>query len=130
MQTILPNSIISHIKGVSIDVSDHNEDKLIWRCTNDGKFTVKYVYHLLALLELNMGLDWIWLWKVKGPEKIKNMLWLACRERLLTQVLRKKRGLSDYELCMLCLDDAKTKLHVFRDCQWAKKVWQEFTLPV
>lgn len=85
-------------------------------------FTVKLVFQLLNNSSIGSGTDWAWLWKVKGPEKMKTLLWLAWWGRMHTRRVRARRGLADNDLCHLCLNESEDDAHVRCDCNWAKEV--------
>lgn len=67
--------------------------------------------------------DLIWCWK--GPHRIHTFLWLAAHERLLTNELRARRGLTTNHDCPHCIGSPETALHVFRDCTLARAMWTD-----
>lgn len=114
--TNIPREIVKEVLSVPLGMLNGGQDKLIWQLTQDGNFSVKSVYDLLATLVLHDNRESKWVWRCRAPEKIQMIIWLACRGRLHTQVLRKRRGLSDTDTCLLCLDACEDELHVLCDC--------------
>lgn len=86
--SLVPQNIITLIKSILVGLNHGAEDQIMWKYSNSGMFSVKSAYSMLALPEIHSQMDWKWLWKCLGPEKIKFLLWLACRGRLHTQQLR------------------------------------------
>ncbi|KAG8473137.1 hypothetical protein CXB51_035140 [Gossypium anomalum] len=62
-------------------------------------------------------------WKYKGPQRVRLFLWLAAKQRLLTNSERVRRGFGQSSLCSLCGHDSEDLLHVLRDCLIAKETW-------
>ena len=50
-------------------------------------------------------------------------LWLACKDKLLTNQTRRSRGFSDSSECQRCEGRAEDVIHVLRDCNKAIEVW-------
>ncbi|CAN1128518.1 Putative ribonuclease H protein At1g65750, partial [Linum perenne] len=58
-----------------------------------------------------------------GPNKIKHFLWLASHDRLLTNVERGRRHLTNQVVCPRCSVQAENLQHIFLDCPFALQVW-------
>ncbi|CAN1756518.1 Putative ribonuclease H protein At1g65750, partial [Linum perenne] len=67
---------------------------------------------------------WKVVWKWKGPNRIKHFLWLAAKDKLLTNEGRRRRGLCSNAICNWCGSDAETVEHVLRDCEFANSTWR------
>lgn len=66
------------------------------------------------------------------PHKLKFFTWLALRQRLVTNDFRYRRGLADSPICARCGESVETVLHLLRDCQQARALWNSMavhTLP-
>ncbi|KAF7824182.1 putative ribonuclease H-like domain, reverse transcriptase zinc-binding domain-containing protein [Senna tora] len=66
---------------------------------------------------------WSKIWSWRGPQRVKSFLWLLYSNKLLTNASRRKRNLTDDEMCQICQAGAETCLHVVRDCDVAKRFW-------
>lgn len=56
---------------------------------------------------------------------MKHFLWLATKDRLLTNSLSYKRRMATEPLCVQCKNSEEDVLHIFRDCKPAKLIWKE-----
>ena len=54
-----------------------------WKGSSCGIFTTTSAYDLVCDTEVE-SINWLWLWKLKLPQKLKGFLWLALQHRLLT----------------------------------------------
>lgn len=62
---------------------DGTPDRLIWKLSPDGTYSVSLGYHLLLTtqeafstsVDFNHRVDWIWLWKLPIPPKYTMFLW-------------------------------------------------------
>ena len=95
---ILPLSIINSISRMSIPFN-HFPDCFTWRAAKDGCFTVKSAYtYLSGHVQMDTNRFWSHLWKWQVPDKIKMFMWQVGHERLVTNSLRARRGLTDGNL--------------------------------
>ncbi|KAJ8765020.1 hypothetical protein K2173_010492 [Erythroxylum novogranatense] len=62
------------------------------------------------------GLDWMWIWQLRCPEKVRFLAWLIVHERVHTQEFRDLLHLDTSGLCRRCLSGVKSMEHLFRDC--------------
>ena len=63
------------------------------------------------------------IWKWRGPERVKTFLWLAMHDRLLTNVERVRRQITDIDMCEKCFLEKENTIHVLRDCPFATWIW-------
>ncbi|KAK8568929.1 hypothetical protein V6N12_007463 [Hibiscus sabdariffa] len=61
-------------------------------------------------------------------QRIRYFLWLTCRQKLLTNLERCKRTLTDDPLCPLCYQAEESTLHALQDCVNFRRIWQQ-TVP-
>jgi hypothetical protein len=90
-------------------------DKLIWKETTDGKFTVWSAYHLGKSLTVCSGGQssfaikdqgmWKFLWTLWVPNQVKMFTWRACHEILPTPANLFKRKVGENNLCPCCKRD-------------------------
>jgi len=67
------------------------KDKLIWKAERNGLYSVKSGYRLcvedlIDTSHLRRQGFWDGIWRLKVPQKIKNLIWRMCRGRLPTRV--------------------------------------------
>jgi hypothetical protein len=68
--------------------------------------------------------DWGKIWKLHVPERVKSFIWRVKWERLLTNSLKQRMGLTSAE-CSFCGIANETILHALRDCSLVHQVWQQ-----
>ncbi|MED6205429.1 hypothetical protein PIB30_118394 [Stylosanthes scabra] len=73
--------------------------------------------------------NWLWIWKLRIPEKIKTLIWLCLHEALPTNVFRFNRGVVSSMLCSRCNLYPETVLHCLRDCPMARPIWDYMQFP-
>jgi hypothetical protein len=110
-------------------------DRLIWRCTKNGDFTVRSAYHLGMERQVRQQLGcsgakkegevWKTCWSMRVPNAIKMFLWRACHNLLPTKVNLLKRGICDNSFCPICLSENETVEHIIWECPMANDVWGE-----
>lgn len=107
----------------------NQDDEFNWSASPDGRFTTKSAY-LSYLKTTSNGSNSIFkiIWKWKGNERIRYLLWKLGNENILTNVERQRRMLSPTSFCPICGVDDETLLHRFRDCQSSLAIWNGFTV--
>lgn len=105
----------------------HNNDKVAWRHSKDNDFSVSSAYDFLGNnFRQNEPKIWKAIWGWCGPQRIKSCLWLATSGKLLTNLERSKRNLTDITSCPRCDAVNETITHTLRDCPAVKCVWDKF----
>jgi ribosomal protein L37AE/L43A len=109
------------------------KDKLIWRCTKNGDFSVRSAYHLgldtqmAANPSSSMKSDdnevWKVCWNSNVPHVVKTFIWLACYNLLPTKVNLCRRGVYEEASCPICLHEEETIEHIIWECASASDVW-------
>ncbi|MBA0770452.1 hypothetical protein Gotri_019086 [Gossypium trilobum] len=66
-----------------------------------------------------------WFRSGSGQQRFQMFIWLALKQRLLTQVERVIRGIGEEECCTVCKLASEDVIHVIRDCSMAKGVWSQ-----
>jgi len=111
------------------------EDKMIWRGTTAGTFTVRSAYYMeLNRLAQDRGEGsganahvevWKTIWGMHAPPVLKNFCWKVCNNLLPTKANLHKRKIVDDPLCPLCTGEPETVFHSIWGCPAAVAVWQE-----
>lgn len=115
-----------HLLAVVLDTITGTHDRLSWRASQDGKFSVKSAYLFLTkdnLLRPSMGHFYERIWRVKVPERVRFFLWLVVNRVIMTNMERQRRHLCDSGLCSVCRSGDETIMHVLRDCPAMEGLW-------
>ncbi|XP_059436227.1 uncharacterized protein LOC132169166 [Corylus avellana] len=118
----------------SIPISQTNQpDVQIWRCTNNGMFSVKSAYHLAKEMEMSGNPEgslktkesilWKTLWRLTIPNAAKNFLWRACHDLLPTKDNLLRRKVVTEPWCPFCEKEPETVYHALWGCPAATDVW-------
>ena len=95
------------------------EDTLFWPFTNNGVYNSKSGYRFLKVeeqteLEDAQRMDdkhlWRTLWSMQVPNKIKNLVWRACRNSLPTKENLVRRTIINNPVCDRCKQVSKSSL--------------------
>jgi hypothetical protein len=116
------------------------EDKLIWKTTSHGRFTVNSAYRLIAEHEHKsagessrgnlMGPLWRAIWGVQLPNNIKVFTWRAMHNALSTRGNLEYRKIIPMVWCPLCGLQTKTILHTLWECDEVKGGWDASNIKV
>ncbi|CAN1789134.1 Putative ribonuclease H protein At1g65750, partial [Linum perenne] len=66
---------------------------------------------------------WKQIWNWKGPQRVRQFIWTAVHNRLMTNAERHRRHLTNNMECGLCVDEPESIDHILRKCPLAKQVW-------
>jgi ribonuclease HI len=119
----LPANIISRLTAVVPPNNTDNRDQRAWIGTGTGIFTIASAYMLLCRFnDDDWNTDWVRIWKLNVPERVRSFMWLVRHDRLITNYRKNKMHIGD-PWCNHCVDVVEDTLHVLRDCPLAKSVW-------
>ena len=96
-------------------------DKLRWKLTRSGEFTVKSMY--VDVINSSSIPSSKHVWAVKVPLKIKVFMWFVHKQVILTKDNLTKRNWTGPTRCSFC-DRDETIKHLFLDCPLAKVLWR------
>lgn len=116
------------------------EDRLVWKRTNDGCYSVKSGYHFFlqhlneatdectnkSLHDPQQGKFWKLLWRTNVSPKVRMFAWRSCHEILPVMSNLVKRKLANSPLCPRCREEDETVLHVLLNCKYANDVWRRW----
>ncbi|MCH82487.1 RNA-directed DNA polymerase (Reverse transcriptase), partial [Trifolium medium] len=105
------------------------EDRMVWRFNNKGIYTVKsaYRYAMETLVdneEYRAPGNWLDMWKLKIPQRVKIFLWRMLMGCLPTRVRLQSKGVDCSENCPHCENNFENEWHLFIGCHKAKLVWE------
>lgn len=119
----VPSSIIEKIMAIPPPMDDDGEDLVGWAGTNNGIFSVRSAYSLLAVEHSKNSSDWLCVWKWKGPYRVQMFMWIVMHGRLLTNERRSRWNVFISLFCPCCNAESETIIHVLRDCPFDTQVW-------
>ncbi|CAN1121625.1 Putative ribonuclease H protein At1g65750 [Linum perenne] len=125
LERLLTPEVVDVVAGMSPPQANRGADDWVWGLEKSGVFSIKSAYNLIS--QINSYPEpalWKVVWKWKGPNRIKHFLWLAAKDKLLTNEGRRRRGLCSNAICNWCGSDAETVEHVLRDCEFANSTWR------
>ena len=109
------------------------EDQIIWVGNRKGEFSVKSAYYIAIGVidtmeegECSSGDSrnplWRKLWHLNIPPKVCIFAWKMCMNALPTFVNLQRKGLNICDICPACGMEPESNLHVFVNCEMAKRV--------
>ncbi|KAL3378631.1 hypothetical protein AABB24_004516 [Solanum stoloniferum] len=102
-------------------------DRLRWRHSSEGSFTVNKLYkrenNIMQEEELKI---WRNVWKNIAPTKVKCFTWLVVRKACLTHEVLQKKGRVVVTRCFLCNETRETNNHLFLHCKFTAQLWNMF----
>ncbi|CAN1179882.1 Aldehyde oxidase 4 [Linum perenne] len=115
---------------MSPPVPTSGADHITWGLERDGRFRIRSAYTLAAEDEVEPR-EGVWktIWRWKGPQRIRQFIWLVAHQRLLTNGERRRRHLTEIGACQVCPEEEETVLHVLRDCPLASATWELLAFP-
>ncbi|CAN1162915.1 Putative ribonuclease H protein At1g65750 [Linum perenne] len=125
LENLLQPEMVDLVAGLTPPRPNRGDDDWIWGREESGQFTTKSAYNLICQTEEIPTLAiWKMVWRWDGPNRIRHFLWLAARNRLLTNESRKHRGMCQVASCELCEVADESVSHVLRDCSLAREAWR------
>lgn len=109
----LLNAFNPYLAFVVCSPLENIEDRLIWKLTNNGKFSAASTYESICSKKWCQK-DKIWevVWNWKGPERIRVFLWLVIHQVLLTNSQRTMRRMTLDENCEGMLQGSRNMVQV------------------
>ena len=110
------------------------EDSLYWPFTHNGVYNSKFGYQFRKAEEaLNEATKhvasdkalWKGVWSLQIPNKMRNLLWRACRNSLPTKQNLVRHTIIDNPLCDRCKLEPETPLHALWSCSELDVVWED-----
>lgn len=118
----LPNSILLKLASSALQVNGNVADKM-GRKVVDGDFSVRSAYDLFeGRCEENPWQGWT----LRVQLRVKTFVWLLAHDRAPTNHCLWRRKLVDSPECSRYSGGNENALHLARDCDEARAVWQHF----
>ena len=90
-------------------------DRLRWKLTKNGDFTIRSSYHKLHGSYF-VVFPWKGIWKVKAPRRVSFFVWTAACDRILTGDNLWLRGFDFVDWCIMCRCCGETVDHLLLNC--------------
>ena len=120
----LMNAIILSIASIRVPCDEDGDDFLYWGTSKTGHFTIKYAFDLVDGHRWDEDHPkWKVVWKWRGPERVNSFLWLVMNDKLLTNMERVRRHMTDIAMCGRYHVDSEVVLHVLRDYHFSTQIW-------
>ncbi|KAF7830019.1 reverse transcriptase [Senna tora] len=127
---MLPDNVCLRIASIVPPSSSMGEDTPIWRHSRDGKFSVESCYNAVnGVIYGSRGNVWNSIWKLNVPQRVRSSMWLCANNKLLTNVERCKRQISDSSVCDCCGGASEDVIHALRDCDKVRDIWLRLVKP-
>ena len=114
------------------------EDVLIWPFSPDGEYTVQTGYRFLQKQHMDnepgssedavLKSLWKKIWGLKVPEKVRNLVWRACKNALPTKMNLLHRKVVTSAVCELCNLQTEDPAHALYHCPKLETLWQSTPL--
>lgn len=119
---LLSNEVRNEILNTVLPVFSQTMDHPVWADSQNGTCFASNAYDFIND-ESNDLKEWQWFWKLKVPQKFKTFLWLIFHNKLPTNLLRFRRGITNSDLCPRCNNSSENLDHLFKDCPKAIELW-------
>lgn len=124
MDNILDDTSRNDILSVALSVFAQQLDHPTWINASNGNCSAAHAYEFLTE-DVNDIKGWKWFWKMRIPQKFKTFLWLIFHDKLPTNCLHARRGITTLDTCPRCENSPETISHLFRECPKALALWDK-----
>ncbi|KAK9020712.1 hypothetical protein V6N11_010729 [Hibiscus sabdariffa] len=123
---LLPAEILLRVTAIKCPLPIFSNDLVGWNATASSQFSVKSAYRIRNGIVEGPNED---IWKViaqfKGTQRMQIFLWLACRDKIMTNYEQMKRHFVSDARCGLCGADVEDVDHILRHCPNSFLVWRQ-----
>ncbi|RVW78924.1 putative ribonuclease H protein [Vitis vinifera] len=99
------------------------EDRMRWKVTSNGSFSVKSLYNDLSSRRAGLFPHGL-IWNPSVPSKVCFFAWEASWGKVLTMDQLKKRGWAVANRCFLCCEEEESIDHILIHCSKARVLWE------
>jgi hypothetical protein len=128
-QALLWNNYTRALRLGHIRIIDR-DDELVWQKAPHGIYTPKLGYIALNVQIMHRDQNWWWrgLWKSKCPQKDNIFMWCIIYNKIPIWDNMRKRNIAGPGWCPLCKGANESCLHLFINCPFTQRVWEEIAL--
>lgn len=132
LRNLVSNEDTNRILNTPIFESNQH-DRRVWKSETNGIYSVRSGYRISLSQHVDLSThrcdgNWVLLWNLKVPPKVKTFLWRSCRNALPTRVRLQDRGVNCTKTCALCENEDEDSMHLFFYCTKSKQCWQQLGL--
>lgn len=103
LNDLLLDKTRNRLDAVILCEENELKDSVGWGDELTGSFFVSLAYDMvIGLLDRVEAAKWNNIWKLKVPNRICSFLWLVRHGKILTNSNKKRRGISDEDMCWFC----------------------------
>ncbi|KAK8569110.1 hypothetical protein V6N12_007642 [Hibiscus sabdariffa] len=122
LSAIFRPKAIQHILGVKCPDPLDRDDCIVWRWMPKHNFETQSAYsHVAETTWDPKSTAWKHIWRAPIPQCLRVFLWTSFKKKLMTNLKRYRRFISNSALCSLCNVTDKSTLNILRDCVVARK---------
>lgn len=89
---LLPEIMLLKLEAIFLSSDNTRIDRLAWRGTSNGWFSVKLAYKLTIEDSVSEPAAlWNFLWRLCLPQRVKMFVWIVLKEKIITNHERLKR---------------------------------------
>lgn len=125
---ILPSNLVDVINIVRLNFNPSIENDIIWPQNKNGIYSTNSGYNWLIshhASDHHHSISWSWIWRLKVPEKLKFLVWLAWHEAIPSLALLNHRNMVNSLTCSRCGDQDESLFHCLRDCNYSMDIWKK-----
>ena len=126
----LPLDIKQVIQATPISLTGRGKDVLAWSESPQGKFELKSAYKLAEGFDAESQFESKWIRKADTLPRIKSFLWQCAHNSIGVKACLARRGVVEEDNFPICQEEAKTVLHMLRDCSRVRLVWRKLGVKV
>ncbi|KAK9009988.1 hypothetical protein V6N11_036508 [Hibiscus sabdariffa] len=119
--SLFPEQVTRRIFSQRCPSSNDIIDFCRWRWS--PQFSISEAYSKILEEEWDAhSNDWHVIWSLLVSQRIRVFIWLALRQKLMTNMERHRQGLTENPSCTHC-DSVESIDHILRGCLYARNVW-------
>lgn len=126
VRDFLPPESLEEIRAVPRSEVVRVGDSTSWGLSPNGVFSVASAFTAVSRGHTNHeGMYLSWIWWLKCPERVRFFLWNLVQDKLNSNEVRHRKGMTPNPYCTLCGNITESTDHVVRSCPLARMVWNK-----
>ncbi|XP_019163602.1 PREDICTED: uncharacterized protein LOC109159944 [Ipomoea nil] len=124
LDQLLPVSLLNKLSTFILQQDSLLNDQIVWHKEPNGSFSVSSAYDTISNPPIDVEASrWNAIWKLKIPSRICFFLWLVRHNKIMTNLCRTQRKLTNDDSCWTCVGTPEDTNHVLRFCPAAEAIW-------